>query len=367
MNASTMDSPSTDEKRQCSSWALYADMAADMVNSLELGDGGFDSDGVLTRPVQSANGSRNLPAMSHHSSSTIPARIRCSEKLMNLFSGGVEDCEHSHSIDLKVQARQQHKKNSGLLCSLSIPVYTTRETGERDPLMEFHERFSKAQGEFNKREAKKRAQQLQDQPKEKILSSKYGASDELFYQKKSVGDGVGDSISSGGETGMKRSTSTCSMTSSTLSMASSFFSLFGNDEAEIFKQSSTEPGKNLIAIQEPTLQTAVDQSRSVKGHRLFVRGGKAAGKGDWKQAVAYYHIALVKQREYYGEDHVVTSSTLNSLGLALMNLGEHFGALTALEEALQIRQDKLGAGSEEAADTTSNICMVLKASADESQ
>jgi len=81
--------------------------------------------------------------------------------------------------------------------------------------------------------------------------------------------------------------------------------------------------------------------------------------------VAYYHIALVKQRQYYGEDHIVTSNTLNELGLALTHMGEHFGALTALEEALHIRQELLGAGAEEVAETTSNIWMVLKASQEE--
>ena len=81
--------------------------------------------------------------------------------------------------------------------------------------------------------------------------------------------------------------------------------------------------------------------------------------------MAYYHIALVKQRKYYGEDHIVTSNTLNALGLALMHLGEHFGALTALEEALHIRQELLGAGAEEVAETTTHIWKVLKASQDE--
>ena len=151
------------------------------------------------------------------------------------------------------------------------------------------------------------------------------------------------------------------------SIASSFLGLFGDNADEISKLSSAEPTKKRETEEEASLQAAVKQSKSVKGHRVFAKGKQAAENGDWKKAVAYYHIALVKQREYYGEDHLVTSNTLNALGLALMHLGEHFGALTALEEALHIRQEALGAGAEEVAETTSNIWQVLKASQQEGE
>jgi len=107
---------------------------------------------------------------------------------------------------------------------------------------------------------------------------------------------------------------------------------------------------------------AAKRTKAVKGRRAFTKGEQAAADGDWKRAVAYYHVALAKQREHYGEDHVATSDTLNSLGVAMMNLGEPFGALTALEEALRIRQRALGAGAEEAAETTNNMWAVLRSS-----
>ena len=39
-----------------------------------------------------------------------------------------------------------------------------------------------------------------------------------------------------------------------------------------------------------------------------------------------------------------------------MEIEEYFGAITALEECLHIRQKFLGPGSEECAVTTTNIC-----------
>ena len=45
-----------------------------------------------------------------------------------------------------------------------------------------------------------------------------------------------------------------------------------------------------------------------------------------------------------------------------MHLGELYGAMTALEEALHIRQILLGSGDQAVAETTNNIWLVLKAS-----
>lgn len=366
-----MESPSTDMKKR-GSWDLLTEMAADMVNNLELGDGDFGS-GLIYPPKNTKRNSLNsLPAINH--SSSTPIRRRASETIMNLFSGDDDlNFDHDPSMsDLKTQAKQQqqqqHRGNS-VFSSFALP--TRKPKAKKDPLMEFHERYNKAQGEFNKQqekknkeEAKMRRQQFLDHDEEKSLSSsnslfdfitKSGAADELLDDQTTDGRslGAGDAVSGG----MKRRGSTNSM--------ASFFGMFGDDAAEISKLSSAKPAG--ITAEKPSLETAVNQSKSVKGHRLFIRGEKAAGEGDWKKAVAYYHIALVKQRKYYGEDHIVTSKTLNALGLALMNIGEHFGALTALEEALHIRQEKLGAGSEEAAETTSNVCLVLKASQDDTQ
>lgn len=54
---------------------------------------------------------------------------------------------------------------------------------------------------------------------------------------------------------------------------------------------------------------------------VHLRGAIEAEKGDWKKAMAYCQIALAEQRKYNAEDHVVTSNTLNALGMALMHLG----------------------------------------------
>ncbi|KAL7429206.1 hypothetical protein ACHAXM_001582 [Skeletonema potamos] len=129
----------------------------------------------------------------------------------------------------------------------------------------------------------------------------------------------------------------------------SLASLFGNIGRNVAPDSA----------EESPFQVAVRNCSSTRGNAVYRRGKKAADSGEWEKAVYYYHIALVKQRSYYGEDHINTAETLNCLGLALLELEEFFGAITALEECLHIRQNLLGPGAEECAETTTNICRVL--------
>eukprot|EP00986_Skeletonema_menzelii_P001448 scaffold386_cov135-Skeletonema_menzelii.AAC.3 len=110
---------------------------------------------------------------------------------------------------------------------------------------------------------------------------------------------------------------------------------------------------------ESSFQVVVKQCPSKKGNAVYRRGKIAAENREWEKAVHYYHIALVKQRAYYGEDHINTAETLSCLGLALIEIGEYFGAITALEEALHIRQKLLGPGAEECVLTTNSICRAL--------
>jgi len=341
---------------------MLADIAADMVTGLDLGEGDYDGGGFLPQGRKTAS---SLPAI--HNQSSSPALVRTG--MGRRGSENIMDLEYDPSnMDLKAQARQQTRSR---FPSMTVPTLKKQE--KKDPLMDFHERYNKAQQEHKKsQDAEKRRNQLRDHDEEKSLCSmgsffdfltKSGAADELMDDEMSE-DGLGLTG------GMSRVGSMHSMASA----ASHFLGLFGDDEEEIAKLSGSKPAgdarrpenrsslKPARKAEDPTLQAAVQQSKSVKGNKVHMRGKKAAANGDWKKAVAYYHIALVKQRNYYGEDHIITSNTLNDLGLALMHMGEHFGALTALEEALQIRQEALGAGAEEVAETTSNIWKVLKVS-----
>jgi tetratricopeptide (TPR) repeat protein len=115
------------------------------------------------------------------------------------------------------------------------------------------------------------------------------------------------------------------------------------------------------AADESPFQTAVRECPSRKGNAIYRLGRKAADCEEFAKAVHYYHIALVKQRSYYGKDHLKTAETLNFLGLALIELGELYGAIVALEESLYIRQKILGPGAEECVTTTTNISLVLDA------
>lgn len=355
-----MDTPqshSTKERR--GSWDILADMATGMVNSMELG-GADNTSCSPFHPPANTKQTASLPSMHNDSTVSVPTggRGRRSGNLMDFFAG--EDEYDPSAVDLKSQARQQSTRQRRLE-GINLPTWKNQQ--KRDPLMEFHERHNKAQDEFRKKqESEKRREQWRnlDSDDEKSVASsssffsflaKAGAADELWQD--------GHSHDGGGGVGARGKTKRRGSNQS----ISSLLSLFGDNQEEFDRLSSARSEKDKAEkMKETSLQAAVDRSKSIKGHKPYSRAKQAAESGDWKKAVAYYHIALVKQRKYYGEDHLVTANTLNSLGLALMNLGEHYGALTALEEAQHIRQELLGAGAEEVAETATNIWKVLKAS-----
>lgn len=77
------------------------------------------------------------------------------------------------------------------------------------------------------------------------------------------------------------------------------------------------------------------------------------------EALALYNRALILQREALGEDHVLVARTLHSIGLCLTALEQSFEAMTALQEALWIRQTQLGPGDPAVAETTTALWKLL--------
>ena len=77
------------------------------------------------------------------------------------------------------------------------------------------------------------------------------------------------------------------------------------------------------------------------------------------EALALYNRCLIMQREALGKDHVMVARTLHDIGLCLTALDQSFPALTALEEALWIRQQRLGPGDPAVAETTTALWKLL--------
>ena len=77
------------------------------------------------------------------------------------------------------------------------------------------------------------------------------------------------------------------------------------------------------------------------------------------EALALYNHCLIMQREALGKDHVMVARTLHDIGLCLTALDQSFSALTALEEALWIRQQRLGPGDPAVAETTTALWKLL--------
>ena len=77
------------------------------------------------------------------------------------------------------------------------------------------------------------------------------------------------------------------------------------------------------------------------------------------EALALYNRALIMQREALGKNHVMVARTLHDIGLCLTALDQSFPALTALEEALWIRQEQLGPGDPAVAETTTALWKLL--------
>ena len=95
------------------------------------------------------------------------------------------------------------------------------------------------------------------------------------------------------------------------------------------------------------------------GAACFRRGRRAADRCLYLKANALYNLALIRQREELGEDHLDCATTLNEIGLCFLMMGELYPAMSALEEALYIRENGLEPGAPELAETTDNIWIVL--------
>lgn len=120
-------------------------------------------------------------------------------------------------------------------------------------------------------------------------------------------------------------------------------------------ESAGSIAKQVLEDNKPTPKP----KKEISGAGYFRRGKKKASRAQFLQAVALYNFALLRQREELGENHIDCATTLNEIGVCWMMLGERYPALTAFEEALFIRQKRLGHGAMEVAETTNNIWMIL--------
>jgi len=106
-----------------------------------------------------------------------------------------------------------------------------------------------------------------------------------------------------------------------------------------------------------------EESDLAEAERLLSKGHAKAAEGKHGSAVTWYNQALVLQRARLGEDSPEAGHTLHSIGISLMELGveeDEYAALSALEEALYIRQKTHGDGSKEAAETMSVLWQILR-------
>ena len=116
-------------------------------------------------------------------------------------------------------------------------------------------------------------------------------------------------------------------------------------------------------ISEANAQKKLDeaQKKLAEADRLYKKGTLEAERGRHRHALKYYNECLVLQRDSLGDDDTPEAArTLNAIGVVLIEIGEDFAALTALEEALYIRQTILGPGHEDAAETLSNLTHLLR-------
>ena len=83
----------------------------------------------------------------------------------------------------------------------------------------------------------------------------------------------------------------------------------------------------------------------------------SAKAGNNDDALRQYYAALDKERSSVGaSSSVQAANILHKIGITLALSGDTFiSAMNSFEEALRIRQDMLGAGSEEAAETTAQM------------
>mmetsp|Transcript_24513 Transcript_24513/g.51331 ORF Transcript_24513/g.51331 Transcript_24513/m.51331 type:complete len:872 (+) Transcript_24513:294-2909(+) len=94
---------------------------------------------------------------------------------------------------------------------------------------------------------------------------------------------------------------------------------------------------------------------------LIERGDNAARDENHDEALRHYYSALKKERHSSASDNASLQEAfiLHQIGLALSRIGDSFAAMNSFEDALQIQQDKLGPGSEAAAETTAQMLKIL--------
>lgn len=63
-------------------------------------------------------------------------------------------------------------------------------------------------------------------------------------------------------------------------------------------------------------------------------------RGHFTRAVSFYEVALGSFEESYGESHPTTATTMNNLGVALINIHQRELGLQYLERALKTRRDR---------------------------
>eukprot|EP00573_Skeletonema_grethae_P000180 CAMPEP_0201690814 /NCGR_PEP_ID=MMETSP0578-20130828/4135_1 /ASSEMBLY_ACC=CAM_ASM_000663 /TAXON_ID=267565 /ORGANISM="Skeletonema grethea, Strain CCMP 1804" /LENGTH=860 /DNA_ID=CAMNT_0048175879 /DNA_START=253 /DNA_END=2835 /DNA_ORIENTATION=- len=91
---------------------------------------------------------------------------------------------------------------------------------------------------------------------------------------------------------------------------------------------------------------------------LLKRGDKAYLDKNFNDAIHFYSRALEQERRSDATSTDV-AFLLHKIGVILAQQGESFAAMNSFEEALKIRQEKLGPGSEDAAETTAQMTKVL--------
>lgn len=94
---------------------------------------------------------------------------------------------------------------------------------------------------------------------------------------------------------------------------------------------------------------------------LVELGDNAANEGNNDDALRQYYAALEKERHSSaaGASSIQAALILHKIGLTLALTGDSFAAMNSFEEALQIRQEKLGPGSEESAESTAQMLKIL--------
>lgn len=92
---------------------------------------------------------------------------------------------------------------------------------------------------------------------------------------------------------------------------------------------------------------------------LIEKGDDAVEAGDDEEALNNYNKALERERQSASGDSIQAASILHKIGLTLARTGDSFAAMNSFEEALKIRQERLGPGSEDAAETTKQMLKIL--------